>query len=319
MHSALLIPELVHEICLNVARVDPFCTVRPPRANVDVDGKSLANLARTCIIFKDPSLDILWKQQRGLSNLITCLPHTAWQRSPPDPQGESFLQFLRPLTEEDLERPGFYARRVRKLSCISSEMHTYRELGPCLFQACRSISSNLQDLRWSPEARHELLPDILAISSCGVDIYLSSALAPTMITTSQSPLQHPPQPLCAQLRYLSSSSADLDHATRNAFFIHAAPPLPPVRRECASFFVVCADSNSSPASSATSPCAASEPSMSFLVVGADHATPNPSRITRSILALIDHAHALVLASGDYAGRGRTTCAPDQRSLVSHNN
>ncbi|KAJ7025999.1 hypothetical protein C8F04DRAFT_1190918 [Mycena alexandri] len=79
MHSVLLIPELVQEICDNVARVD----VSDCHGHRDMDGKSLANLARTCVIFRDPSLNILWQQQNGLSNLLQCLPHSVWQRLPP--------------------------------------------------------------------------------------------------------------------------------------------------------------------------------------------------------------------------------------------
>ena len=60
MHPALTIQEILFNIF-------GHC-----RTNGDDFG--LSSLARTCTIFKEPALDMLWEELRGLSPLARCLP-----------------------------------------------------------------------------------------------------------------------------------------------------------------------------------------------------------------------------------------------------
>lgn len=62
MHRCLQILEMVEMVCF---QFDPY----PSR-----DVKDLASLARTCTIFQGPALDVLWKVQRTLMNLVRCMP-----------------------------------------------------------------------------------------------------------------------------------------------------------------------------------------------------------------------------------------------------
>ncbi|KIJ61443.1 hypothetical protein HYDPIDRAFT_115914 [Hydnomerulius pinastri MD-312] len=123
MHRCLLIPELV---CAIIAE----CDADPPHWGPDKISaqKTMASLARTCRIFKDPALDILWAHMSHLSQLILCLPIDAWMVTEPPTRGEAKktriktkLCLTRPLTESDWEIILSYTCRVRSLVFMTAE------------------------------------------------------------------------------------------------------------------------------------------------------------------------------------------------------
>ena len=70
MHHALEIQEIL----LNIfGHYDPH----PWTADGCSDLRRLARLARTCRAFKEPALDILWQNLRGLAPLAQCLPEAS--------------------------------------------------------------------------------------------------------------------------------------------------------------------------------------------------------------------------------------------------
>ena len=66
MHHALEIQEILSNI------FDHFFLVDDRAATTD-----LAALARTCRVFKEPALDVLWRILDNLSPLARCLPEAS--------------------------------------------------------------------------------------------------------------------------------------------------------------------------------------------------------------------------------------------------
>jgi hypothetical protein len=50
--------------------------IKNPRAwdSANINRATIAALARTCRTFKDPALDVLWKDINGFKPLLLCLP-----------------------------------------------------------------------------------------------------------------------------------------------------------------------------------------------------------------------------------------------------
>lgn len=68
MHQALQIVEIRQMIVESMAN-EPELERNP----------ALYALATTCTDFRDPALDLLWRKQKGLGNLIKCMPADLWQ------------------------------------------------------------------------------------------------------------------------------------------------------------------------------------------------------------------------------------------------
>ncbi|KAJ7151854.1 hypothetical protein C8R43DRAFT_1127487 [Mycena crocata] len=134
MHPCLSIPELVDQL---------FSHFEP------ADAKTLAALARTCTMFHEPALDVLWRNQDTLMNLLRCMPPDLFVA---EVSGDgSILQLQRPIVPTDWERPLFYAHRIK--SFILDDPTQYF---PHIFPAIASviptaghIFPNLTSLDWS--------------------------------------------------------------------------------------------------------------------------------------------------------------------------
>jgi hypothetical protein len=75
MHRSLCIPEIVSLIfyeTLNGAEQSLN------QLNRD-SAQTLAGLARTCKAFQDPALDLLWKSQYTVMNVLNCMPGDIWE------------------------------------------------------------------------------------------------------------------------------------------------------------------------------------------------------------------------------------------------
>ncbi|KIK03959.1 hypothetical protein K443DRAFT_131056 [Laccaria amethystina LaAM-08-1] len=99
MHHCLQIQELLYIIF---------------RKYTQYDSGLLARLARTCIAFQDPALNILWHTQKTLLPLLKCLPPDAWAIK------EYKFGIIRNLTSSDFERIYFYCHRIRILGRFAS-------------------------------------------------------------------------------------------------------------------------------------------------------------------------------------------------------
>ena len=71
-HRLLSIPELLSYIA------ELFDD--PSAASLDESARSTLNsLARSCRAFWAPALDVLWRYQNGLVNIIECMPDDLWE------------------------------------------------------------------------------------------------------------------------------------------------------------------------------------------------------------------------------------------------
>ncbi|KAJ6548471.1 hypothetical protein B0H19DRAFT_189546 [Mycena capillaripes] len=107
MHRALLIPEIVEPICLDLG---PY----PPSWLPCEETRDLANLARTSALFLNAALDVLWEVQYGLYNILRCMPEDLWDGQPIRLRSLGTLNATRPITAADWERPLFYLSRIRE-------------------------------------------------------------------------------------------------------------------------------------------------------------------------------------------------------------
>ncbi|EMD38999.1 hypothetical protein CERSUDRAFT_93039 [Gelatoporia subvermispora B] len=86
-------------------------------ANDRKDRATLSALARTCGTFQGIALNVLWRHQDGLLNVLKCLPGDAWEIGIPREdwllEASGPLVITRPLGPGDWRRFDFYARRVR--------------------------------------------------------------------------------------------------------------------------------------------------------------------------------------------------------------
>ncbi|KAJ3544150.1 hypothetical protein NM688_g5772 [Phlebia brevispora] len=116
--------------------------------------RTVLSLALTCRTFKEPALDLLWKEQWGLRNLIALLPRDLWAMSTVN--GRIDMDFRRAPVATDWTRFDHYARRVKWLHLTPPP----RELdipvsipSSRLLNALRSrgtpILPNLEGLEWS--------------------------------------------------------------------------------------------------------------------------------------------------------------------------
>ncbi|KAJ6486305.1 hypothetical protein DFH09DRAFT_1377839 [Mycena vulgaris] len=118
MYRALRISEILQLI------FDEFTVQPPPNARDRVNQPTLAALARTCQIFQNPALDLLWRRQETLINFLDCFPDGLIQQVVDYPYGIIVdLRLLRPMLDEDWKRPLFYSPRVRELS-LCKELQT---------------------------------------------------------------------------------------------------------------------------------------------------------------------------------------------------
>ncbi|KAJ7647975.1 hypothetical protein FB45DRAFT_782951 [Roridomyces roridus] len=112
MHRALRIPELVDLI------FEAFACTQPRR------NKTLASLARTCRDFREPALDVLWREQTTLSNLLRLLPSHLWKihRLPEDNNncffsGQlSLIHIIAHVKQKDWAAALSYSRRIKDLT-----------------------------------------------------------------------------------------------------------------------------------------------------------------------------------------------------------
>ncbi|KAJ7141747.1 hypothetical protein C8R43DRAFT_1071635 [Mycena crocata] len=134
MHCGLKITEIVELICEQVGMDRMRCS------HVGLlDSRTLSILARTSHFFLNPALDVLWRHQNTIVNLLRCMPKDLLK----------IYELQRAITSADWERVLFYAPRVKSLSIDVQSME------PLDFFEALSLSlpgdylfPNLRKLRW---------------------------------------------------------------------------------------------------------------------------------------------------------------------------
>ncbi|KAJ6623297.1 hypothetical protein B0H10DRAFT_1786705, partial [Mycena sp. CBHHK59/15] len=137
----------------------------------------LAALARTCKAFEDPALNLLWKNQNSIENVLTCMPEDVWDRCVPDNGQKVRIRLRRAILPTDWERPLYYSQRVK--SFTFNEMS--RLSGPAdreLFQTLRlsfpqrSLFPNIQKIFWNSKTG-DFIPYIPLFLGPGItDLFL---------------------------------------------------------------------------------------------------------------------------------------------------
>ncbi|KAJ7604091.1 hypothetical protein DFH06DRAFT_1114027 [Mycena polygramma] len=149
MHRALRIPEIVGLVCDHLEYI--YLTQDGPN--------DFATLARTCKSFHDPALDVLWRRQNTLANVLKSLPSDVWEErhdvKPPQPPA---VRFIKTPQLADWTRPLTYAHRIRKLTLMPARRRAVHDFPTsdvlAMIELCFPggyLCPNLQDLFWSPE------------------------------------------------------------------------------------------------------------------------------------------------------------------------
>ncbi|KAJ6453392.1 hypothetical protein C8R45DRAFT_1083115 [Mycena sanguinolenta] len=130
MHLAWDISELVDLICESSSQA------------------SLAALAQTSSLFREPALDVLWREMDSPIPLLKCFPPDSWEISTLDKQPFSFA-FIRVIRPDDWDRLALCGRHIlpelRKMTWRIGEFpfrHFTSSLGPNATKIAVTLDSN---------------------------------------------------------------------------------------------------------------------------------------------------------------------------------
>ncbi|KAF7368521.1 hypothetical protein MVEN_00175300 [Mycena venus] len=218
MHRTLTIPDIVQLIFAEFRTTGSIPDdIHPP------DLAALASLARTCTMFRDPALDLLWKYQDTTQNLIGCFPadlisetqheqlivanqESDAESDPSDAEdveaemgdimSRNFnpfkfsvktLHLLRPITNEDWTRPLLYSHRVKTLNLLR-----VGGLGaasaPVFFQICSSVPEehvfpNLEECQISPTPIAQCIQFLISPRIRRIALYFTSVQGLDIVPT----------------------------------------------------------------------------------------------------------------------------------------
>ncbi|KAJ6612364.1 hypothetical protein B0H10DRAFT_300771 [Mycena sp. CBHHK59/15] len=133
MHRSLQIREIVEIIFSHLSPLP------------EADSTDLTSLARTCTTFLGPALDLLWREQFTIVNILQGMPDYLWDIA--HSEGKKPKVYLqRPIVETDWERARMYTHRVKIFS--SNEPFDLSEVFEAfdLFLAC--LLPNLEQISW---------------------------------------------------------------------------------------------------------------------------------------------------------------------------
>ncbi|KAF7356912.1 hypothetical protein MVEN_01027000 [Mycena venus] len=163
MHRALQIVEVVEMVC---AQVTHF------RASRD-----LACLARTSTIFLDPALNVLWRHQDTIVNILRCMPEDLWVITETRPFDDTpniielGITLRRAVAIADWKRFIFYSRRVKSFSIVKqNELLTLGEVNSTGFprpnlESCSYIHLFLSPHITNLKVRIEDAPNLSILST----------------------------------------------------------------------------------------------------------------------------------------------------------
>ncbi|KAF7329277.1 hypothetical protein MKEN_00188600 [Mycena kentingensis (nom. inval.)] len=152
MHRLFLIDELMFRIFALILGSDWLLNLLEPYSG----RRTVARLARTCKTFEQPALDVLWRFQRTLDNILKCLPPSVWEmrQGNRDNGWVGGIRIVQPVTIEQWARARTYARRVRILdldwallspdnSCFKAMQSCQVLTGELLFPGLQEINCNI--------------------------------------------------------------------------------------------------------------------------------------------------------------------------------
>ncbi|KAH9949853.1 hypothetical protein B0H21DRAFT_687827 [Amylocystis lapponica] len=133
---------------------------------------TLPAFARSCQVFRNPALDVLWHSLPTLAPLIMVMPSDLWIMDTTSKFGRKrHITFSRPLVPNDFIRFLVYAPRIQSLNHGRQLLHlnTYA-ISPSILQRLNSyrplptLLPNLQSLRWSWSVTETDLPCLKVLS-----------------------------------------------------------------------------------------------------------------------------------------------------------
>ncbi|KAG2137889.1 uncharacterized protein EDB93DRAFT_1231126 [Suillus bovinus] len=138
MHQALLVPEVLLEIFAYVNII--------PSTQTTSTQKLLAALARTCKIFHEPAMNLLWTEIHGLEPLLGCVARlhpliyedgTRW-----DDSDKPWAKGVEPLSAHESHQFLRHSSRIRTLNIKSEHPHLLSVIpaGACVFPKLKSLS-----------------------------------------------------------------------------------------------------------------------------------------------------------------------------------
>lgn len=167
MHRALLVSEILLEVFIHANRIlDPHASILSYR-KMSSARKSFAALARTCRLFHEPAMDLLWAELDGIEPLLGCVTrlhpiiyHSGGSIS------RCFPFKIKPLSEHEASQFLHHAPRVRSLTILYDDYLYLLSVLPietCMFPTLLSLSTNRDLNRYlhlflSPMLRHCTLP-----------------------------------------------------------------------------------------------------------------------------------------------------------------
>ncbi|KAG2053276.1 hypothetical protein BDR06DRAFT_956851 [Suillus hirtellus] len=133
MHQALLVPEVLLEIFAYV----------PPTQTTSTR-KVLAALARTCKIFHEPAMNLLWTEIHGLEPLLGCVArlHPLVYHSGTVMWDEPWAKGVEPLSAHEAREFLRHSSRIRTLDIQSEHPHLLSVIPAeaCIFPRLKSLS-----------------------------------------------------------------------------------------------------------------------------------------------------------------------------------
>ncbi|KAG2048324.1 hypothetical protein BDR06DRAFT_962834 [Suillus hirtellus] len=151
MHQALLVPEVLLEIFAYVNTI--------PSTQTTSTQKSLAALARTCKIFHEPAMDLLWTEIHGLEPLLGCVTRlhpliyrrgTRWD--------EPWAKGAEPLSAHEARQFLRHSSRIRTLNIKRThpQLISVIPAEACVFPRLRSLSLSIAYLNlFLPQTLHQ--------------------------------------------------------------------------------------------------------------------------------------------------------------------
>ncbi|KAG9309966.1 hypothetical protein JVU11DRAFT_9999 [Chiua virens] len=185
MHRCLSIVEVQRAIFREV-QTGPF------------GNATLARLARTCRIFQNAALDILWETLPSIRYLIQCLPPDLWKISIIDGYRHE-IRFQRPMSSTDWEIFFRFSSRIRTISSLFQ--YTTPWFGQSLFNLKLYANSNVVIALSRPPSHGPLIPNLKTLcwteSNLEYVPLLQSLLARSLVDLSlpSSALRSPEMPM----------------------------------------------------------------------------------------------------------------------------
>ncbi|KAI8980771.1 hypothetical protein BD414DRAFT_420790 [Trametes punicea] len=156
LHVDSYTPYAVHQQKMLPAILrDADATQKLLEAILDTPGgrRSVSRLARTCKAFKEPALNVLWRDLDSLTPLLGLFPSTILRRA-----RRPGLGLTKPPEKQDWAKLLEYGERVRSIAYVESSGNIHPSILPLLdeHKPVRHLLPNLTSLTWRVESATSL-------------------------------------------------------------------------------------------------------------------------------------------------------------------